>query len=727
MGKVTALLGGLKNRILGIRVILTPDFYKRLAEFMKSFVFVWTWQTITFSGLLMCYLLHGMFIRLFSWKIIPKKISQPSLALIGKVYSKIVLFSTKQEHTINRVSLIDLAIKNMLFKRSRALITVGGMAIGIGAIVFLVSLGFGLQEMVISRVARLDELKQADVTTQPGSKEVITDETLAAFHDFGDIAQTLPLIAIVARVEFQNSVTDMAVYGVTSDYLVQSAVQPSTGSLFDSNELSAITPGARVAGVSQVKAEYQEGEYLLTPDTELPVEFSLHEEVFVKIRSNPSRNAPVIGYTKREAGRKQGYRVWGERYPEATTMTLETEDGSYGPWIKADFPLWLEEACQGETPECIDGKYALAKNEQGDQSIQTGYTALVNLTLHTTLAPSDPVGQVLGVTDEEDDDTDSLIIAQAETIDEATAAEVSESSETSTDELTVSDSGWVEIASESALAAQEETVKVALGSAAKRKAVVNRAMLQILGMKEEEAVGKSFKSSFVVVGELLDKPGQKVESIPEEYEIVGVIPEDKVPFFYVPFIDLRLLGIGQYSQLKVISTTADTLHTVRKQIEALGFTTRSVADTVKQIDRLFATARVVLAILGFVALSIAALGMFNTLTVSLLERTREVGLMKAMGMRSNEVRELFLTESLVMGFFGGVLGIVLGSLAGESLGLALSMFSLTKGVGYIDVSYLPATFVTFIFILSLLVGVFTGIYPARRATKISALDALRYE
>ena len=69
------------------------------------------------------------------------------------------------------------------------------------------------------------------------------------------------------------------------------------------------------------------------------------------------------------------------------------------------------------------------------------------------------------------------------------------------------------------------------------------------------------------------------------------------------------------------------------QVEALGFSTRSVADTVKQIDRLFATARVLLAVLGFVALSIAALGMFNTLTVSLLERTREVGLMKAMGMR----------------------------------------------------------------------------------------------
>ena len=159
----------------------------------------------------------------------------------------------------------------------------------------------------------------------------------------------------------------------------------------------------------------------------------------------------------------------------------------------------------------------------------------------------------------------------------------------------------------------------------------------------------------------------------------------------------------------------------------MGFATRSVADTVDQIDRLFSRARFVLAILGFVALSIAALGMFNTLTVSLLERTREVGLMKAMGMRSNEVRELFLTESLVMGFFGGIFGIFLGSASSELLGVLLSAISVSKGIGFIDVAYLPTSFVTFIFILSLLVGVLTGIYPASRATKISALDALRYE
>jgi putative ABC transport system permease protein len=248
-----------------------------------------------------------------------------------------------------------------------------------------------------------------------------------------------------------------------------------------------------------------------------------------------------------------------------------------------------------------------------------------------------------------------------------------------------------------------------------------------LGINENEAIGKTFSVSFVVVGDLLANATEKVESAPTDYTIVGVTPEESTPIFYVPFIDLRTLGVANYSQVKVVAKNQTDLAKIRKQIEAMGYTTRSVADTVAQINSLFATAKTLLLLLGMVALAVAALGMFNTLTVSLLERTREVGLMKAMGMKSSEVKELFLTESMTMGFFGGVLGIVAGFVLGKLLGLILSFFAIFKGVGYIDVSYLPLSFVLVILLLSLIVGLATGIYPAKRATKISALNALRYE
>ena len=286
---------------------------------------------------------------------------------------------------------------------------------------------------------------------------------------------------------------------------------------------------------------------------------------------------------------------------------------------------------------------------------------------------------------------------------------------------------WVEIASEAGIIAPPETKTVELAGNAKRQAVVNRAMLKILGINEGEAVGKKFNVSFVVVGELLEESKEKIESAATEYTIVGVTPEEKTPVFYVPFIDLRSLGITNYSQVKLVVKDQAELAKARRQVEAMGYMTRSVADTVEQINSLFSTLRTVLMLLGMVALSVAALGMFNTLTVSLLERTREVGLMKAMGMKSSEVSELFLTESMIMGFFGGVLGIVLGVVLGKIAGLILSFFAIFKGVGFVDISYVPISFVLVIIFLSLLVGIATGIYPAKRATKISALNALRYE
>ena len=128
-----------------------------------------------------------------------------------------------------------------------------------------------------------------------------------------------------------------------------------------------------------------------------------------------------------------------------------------------------------------------------------------------------------------------------------------------------------------------------------------------------------------------------------------------------------------------------------------------------------------------VALSIAALGMFNTLTVSLLEKTREVGLMKAIGMKSNEVKRLFLAESIIMGVSGGIFGLILGIVSGQALSFFVSLFAISQGQGYISLVSVPFFLGFGIVSLAFVVGILTGLYPSHRATKISALNALRYE
>lgn len=224
-----------------------------------------------------------------------------------------------------------------------------------------------------------------------------------------------------------------------------------------------------------------------------------------------------------------------------------------------------------------------------------------------------------------------------------------------------------------------------------------------------------------------DEEGYRAESEPTELTIVGVIPDEKTPSFYLPFSDMKHLGIKNYSQMKVVVKEQEDLKAVRQNIEAMGFKTASVVDTVGKINSLFGTVRILLSLLGFVALGVAALGMFNTLTVSLMEKTREVGLMKAIGMKSNEVKMLFLAESIVMGLSGGILGLVLSIIVGNLLSLALSLISITKGLGYLSLVYIPIPLGIGIVTLSFVIGVLTGLYPSLRATKISALNALRYE
>jgi len=259
------------------------------------------------------------------------------------------------------------------------------------------------------------------------------------------------------------------------------------------------------------------------------------------------------------------------------------------------------------------------------------------------------------------------------------------------------------------------------------EAYISTAMLKLLGMTADEALGKTFNVSYVVPDGNIKGITGRLQSKEREYKIKGVIEDNNTSFYYYHLADAKRLGISVYSQLKVLTDSQEKLSGVRKNIEFLGFKTDSTADTVIQIESLFKTLRIILGLLGTIALAVASLGMFNTMTVSLLERTREVGVMKAMGMLSNEVRELFLAESMIMGVGGGVFGILLGFSLGKILSLILTSISLVKGQGVINIVYIPWFFTVFILTISFVVGMITGWYPSKRARQISALDALRYE
>ena len=675
----------------------TLNKFKELVSFTKYFAN----EFLAFNLLIFLYVINTVVVhRLHRLTFIPKV----WLSRIQGGYSKmyLTLAGKLDQHTgetISKLDLIQLALRNMQVKKVRTLITIGGVSIGIGAIVFLVSLGYGLQRLVISRVARLDELRQTDVASQAGSRITIDDKTMSDIKSFTNVEEVYPLIAVVGRVNYKNSVSDMAVYGVTTGYLEKSAIKPVQGKIFESNDISvkppkekkeaANEPTQEVAGAKSIKLKYNEemGKVVI----------KIHPNEWIRVRAGPNPSAQLLGYTKRMEGTQHGLEVAGSTYISEDTngKFAKDEDGEFfGKWVKATVYLWDKQDCDDKRLDCVDGEYTVQRNETEAQAQKEGYMAEVNLTAYDPKAPN--------------------VLAETDTRE-------------TTESIVIGDGDWVQVVDESSASGSEAVKKVMLASSSVKKAVVNRAMLKILGIEETKAVGSVFKTSFVIPTQLMDNTTQRVESEPEEYEIIGVTPDDGTPVFYVAFVDLRSLGITKFSQLKVLAKEQEALGTIRKQIEAAGLNTQSVADTVEQITNLFATLRFVLGIMGMIALGVASLGMFNTLTISLLERSREVGLMKAMGMTTAEVQELFLTESMIMGFCAGMAGLLIGFIGGKLVSLVLTFFSVLGGQGFVDIAYIPPSFTLVIIILSFVVGMFTGIFPARRSKKISALDALRYE
>jgi putative ABC transport system permease protein len=249
-----------------------------------------------------------------------------------------------------------------------------------------------------------------------------------------------------------------------------------------------------------------------------------------------------------------------------------------------------------------------------------------------------------------------------------------------------------------------------------------------MNIDQRSAIDKTIKLSFVYFTKNADNENVKQATEQVEYKIVGVLNDNlETPIMYVPLRDLKPINLNSYNTLKVIASSRETVNTLRKQIETSGYTTTSVLDVIVQIENIFQTVKIVLLMLGLMALIVSAVGMFNTLTVSLLERTREIGLLKTMGMGSKEIHDLFLIESLTIGFYGGFSGLVFGFLFGKLISFLLYFFSIVKINDPFELTKIPSELLIFVAVISLVTGVLTGIYPARRATKISALAALKYE
>ncbi len=135
----------------------------------------------------------------------------------------------------------------------------------------------------------------------------------------------------------------------------------------------------------------------------------------------------------------------------------------------------------------------------------------------------------------------------------------------------------------------------------------------------------------------------------------------------------------------------------------------------------------ILIFLGSIAVIIASLGVFNTMTIALLEKTKEVGFMKALGTTKKTIYSLFIAESTIIGLLGSITGVILGSSIGKIINFYIYNLAKTTNNSAQDLFCLPFHIPMLVLAIAIAISVLTGFYPASRAAKIRPLDALRYE
>jgi ABC-type antimicrobial peptide transport system permease subunit len=183
-----------------------------------------------------------------------------------------------------------------------------------------------------------------------------------------------------------------------------------------------------------------------------------------------------------------------------------------------------------------------------------------------------------------------------------------------------------------------------------------------------------------------------------------------------------------YDSAVVRVTDPVMLTEVRKQITEKGFGSFSIVDQIEQIRTVFLIIDSVLGLLGGISLLVASFGIANTMIMSILERTREIGIMKAIGAEDREIKLIFFVEAAVIGLFGGIVGVLVAwgidALANR---LAYRFILKPQGASFVDFFDLPPYLWMGAILFALIVSVLAALYPASRAARIDPVRALRHD
>src|SRR6202162_777358 len=183
----------------------------------------------------------------------------------------------------------------------------------------------------------------------------------------------------------------------------------------------------------------------------------------------------------------------------------------------------------------------------------------------------------------------------------------------------------------------------------------------------------------------------------------------------------------RYAALNIRASSPTAVAQIESSVTHMGFAAFSLIDVTRNLRTFFAIFDMFLGIFGSLALAVASLGIINTLVMAILERRREIGVLKALGAADSDVRQLFFAEAGVMGLVGGVFGVVLGWGIGSAIKFGAMIYLKRQGLTSPNIWSVPWWLVLGAIVFAVIVSLASGIYPASRAAQLDPVEALRYE
>jgi len=267
-------------------------------------------------------------------------------------------------------------------------------------------------------------------------------------------------------------------------------------------------------------------------------------------------------------------------------------------------------------------------------------------------------------------------------------------------------------------------------------------------MLSHAALGSGVGPVQPVPGVALSANASRVE-IP--YKVVGIIERETGPFGGAAVVSGLMIPLGRakailsatraltqaiapdrvsnspYNSLIVKVQHAQGAQDIEDQIKKKGFFAFSLNDALQGAKRAFIILDIVLSLIGSIALAVSSLGIVNTMVMSILERTREIGIMKAIGGSDGDIRKIFLIEASAIGFLGGLSGVVLGWIVGRIVNFGANIYIQQQGGTPGNLFSLPFWLIGGALAFSITISLIAGSYPAARAARLDPIRALRHD